>query len=346
VRFPRATHRVLFTNSRENAEKWKYRISKFLEKRLKLTLSENKTFVTNIRKRPIKFLGFRYSLYYSGKDKHKPYFSRLTVDHERLDPKMKSLAKKVRDIRRTKLKDRGNLVHEINRLNSAIRGYIEYYKVSPKVYLAFRKYAHSMTYTSYKSLMRYGGKWTRANETSNLPSVHPEYTTQIPAIHVMDDIYVGITSLAFCKWEQVPMKNQAETPYTSEGRELYQKRTNKKEPTEKSESFLQGNLSFLIATGQTKGLYNFEYFYRRARVFANDKGKCRVCNQPIISTDDVHFHHRKKWLPLKLVNKSANLITVHGNCHKQIHSGLEYAVGNATWKRILKFREELKRPAK
>lgn len=49
---------VLVTDTREHAEKWRAKISKFLNETLKLELSEGKTLITNVRKRTVTFLGF------------------------------------------------------------------------------------------------------------------------------------------------------------------------------------------------------------------------------------------------------------------------------------------------
>ncbi|WP_246589726.1 group II intron reverse transcriptase/maturase [Desertibacillus haloalkaliphilus] len=53
---------ILITNSKRNAEKWKYRIAKYLKSNLKLDLSEDKTHITNIKKKPIRFLGFTFKV--------------------------------------------------------------------------------------------------------------------------------------------------------------------------------------------------------------------------------------------------------------------------------------------
>ena len=45
---------------------------------------------------------------------------------------------------------------------------------------------------------------------------------------IITAIHVGFTALTFCRWERTPPKNQAETPYTDTGRQLYFERTKKK----------------------------------------------------------------------------------------------------------------------
>ena len=41
-------------------------------------------------------------------------------------------------------------------------------------------------------------------------------------------MYIGVTDINFAKWDNPRCKNQNETPYTPEGRELYNKRMRKK----------------------------------------------------------------------------------------------------------------------
>lgn len=53
---------ILVTNNKSNAHKWKTVIKNFLQKELKLELSEEKTKITNIRTSPIEFLGFKYKV--------------------------------------------------------------------------------------------------------------------------------------------------------------------------------------------------------------------------------------------------------------------------------------------
>ncbi|WP_006524246.1 HNH endonuclease signature motif containing protein [Desulfoscipio gibsoniae] len=137
------------------------------------------------------------------------------------------------------------------------------------------------------------------------------------------------------------MKNQNETPYTKEGRELYKIRTGKKSILARADELLSLHLSELIGKRLTNTKYNFEYFLNRAYAFNRDLGKCRICGLPVVYFD-VHIHHIKPNLPIEQVNKVPNLVTVHKQCHYLIHSnnncsGLETGIRN----QIFKFREKL-----
>lgn len=90
-----------------------------------------------------------------------------------------------------------------------------------------QKHSRRLQLTAMRRLRQYKGEWIPANEVQNLPRVHQKYKQKIPSIKYRD-IYVGFTALTFCRWERTPGKNQAETPYTEEGRQIHFERTKKK----------------------------------------------------------------------------------------------------------------------
>ena len=188
---------VLITNTKENAEKWKYQIKKQLKDRFKLELSEEKTFITNIKEKPIKFLGFTYKVI-PGKSR-KGYITKTRPDPDKLKTKTKEIRKEIKQLR--KISDKNQLIHQINIINSKIRGLGQYYKIATWVNIDLSKYAKTLLYAAYKALAKYGGKWTPANQVNNLTTIHEEYTKQIPAIE-HKDMKLGITSLAFIKWKK------------------------------------------------------------------------------------------------------------------------------------------------
>ncbi len=112
---------VLITSSRRNAEKWKYKITKYLKERLKLTLSEEKTLITDIRRRPIKFLGFEIKAI-NGKAK-KEHILVSKPNQQRLKEKVSEIHKTIKKIKGATKKN--DLIHWINLINSKIRGLIQ-----------------------------------------------------------------------------------------------------------------------------------------------------------------------------------------------------------------------------
>lgn len=340
---------VLICDSHTNAVKWKNRIAKYLNSNLKIKLSEEKTHITNIRKIAVKFLGFTFKDIPNGKARF-GYSTQMKPNRERVKPKIKEIRKKIRKLRRIKLINNTNfkeeLINEINKVNSVIRGVIQYYSMSQRVNMELQKYDDRLVYTAYKAIKPFGGKWTKAKETSNLIRVHSQYESKIPAIEY-NNIFIGITRLMFARFNKVKLKNQAETPYSSEGRKLYYNEDNKREPLLRMDDFLSLHLSELIATKQlakgTLSKYNFEYFMNRAYAFNRDRGKCRACSEDIWSPKDVHIHHVRPYLPLNKVNRVDQLATMHKLCHERVHSPNDFShlYDKKSWKKILDFREKL-----
>lgn len=327
---------VLITSSKRNAEKWKYRITKYLKERLKLTLSEEKTLITDIRRKSIKFLGFEIKAI-KGKAKN-GHILVSKPNQERLKDKVNEIHKTIKKIKRGTNKE--DLIHWINLINSKIRGLIQYYECTTKVNLYMAKYVDKLHYSAYLKLRQHGGHKLPAKQVDNLRSVHEKYKTKIPVVEY-NGLKIGVTRLDFCTWQKANNKSPKETPYTEEGRKIYMKRTGKKPLKVRADELLSLNWSKIIKIGHKEKLYNFEYFMNRAYAFNRDKGKCRVCKEEL-RNDNIHIHHINPKLPLEEVNRVPNLASMHEHCYQMIHSSKDYSmVGKKEWEKILGFREKL-----
>jgi group II intron reverse transcriptase/maturase len=325
---------VLVTNSRRNAEKWKWRITKFLKEELRLKLSEEKTMITNITKKAVHFLGFKYKVT-PGKAR-KGFIPRTKPDSVRLKAKVKEIHKYTKAIRKSI--DSRALLFRINRVNLMIRGMINYYLAATLVNPALSKYADSLKYAGYKTLKRFGGKWTMANQTDNLKHAHAKYTTQLPAIQVQG-MTIGITSLSFCRHTITLQKIQTETPYTIEGRNIHQSLSKAKSLFERTDELYSEEALKLAAFYNTNKIYNFEYFMNRAYAYNRDKGNCKICGE-YVNPKSLHCHHKDPALPISQVNKVNNLVTTHPACHTLIHDETDVSHLDAKIKkRILGFRK-------
>ena len=326
---------IILTDSKINAIKWKKRIEIFLKTKLKLELSMDKSLITNIKRKTIKFLGFEFKV---AKGNSKTgYITRTMPNRLRVKEKIKGILLEIKTLK--KITQKNKLIHAINVVNSKIRGIINYYEGCTWVYLVLKKYSQVLTWAGYRALKDNGGKWIPAGKVNNLISVHQNYNSLIPAIEY-GDLTIGITSLEFCKWNKTITKNQKETPYSPEGRKLHRNRKNKKPLKLREDEMLSLNFSELISNELTSEIYNFEYFMNRAYAFNRDKTKCRICRQNIYF--DLHTHHINPKLDLNKVNKVPNLASTHKHCHKMIHNNLDYSyLDKKTWNKITGFREKL-----
>lgn len=342
---------IVVCRNKTDAEKWKYRIGKYLNTTLKLKLSDEKTLITDASKRPLKFLGFKIKMLKNRGGRH-GMNPKVTPDTERLDRKILEIRKSLRKLKFAKNKE--FLVNDINLINSQIRGIINYYSAADGVNEGLRRYRETLKYASYKALKKYGGKWLSANKSDNLKEIHENRKEQIPMIEYsipepnrkrnskgITKMKIGITCITFASWKKVPMKKLVETPYTSEGRKHNLKRTSKKAALYRADEIFNDTLSILVAFNAKSKIYNFEYLMNRGYAFNRDKGECRCCKAPLMSFS-VHTHHVEPDLPINEINRVKNLASVCKDCHKRIHNDSDLSdLPQSVAKRINGFRRKL-----
>ena len=331
---------ILLTDSKEHAEKWKYRISKFLETNLKLKLSDEKTLITNIKEKPIHFVGFTYKVI-KEPSMRKGYKPVVRPQQERIDKKLLEIIQDIKMLRLPMTKE--NLIESISKINSKIRGIINYYSAANMVYFSLAKYHRRITTGAMNSLRRKGVIFKPAREVNNLIALHSNYSTWIPAIKLPNEQLIGITSPAFCKYQKTYNKNQEETPFSSKGRELHLKRTRKQLSLARMEEILQvPEIIKFNKYDKSKEIYNYEYFMNRMYAFNRDKGRCKICGEPIINGDKFHCHHISTNLPLQQINKVQNLLSTHSKCNKLIHEKIsQYGFSDKAIKNAIKYRKKL-----
>ncbi len=328
---------IIITDTRAHAEDWKKRLQIFLHSKMKLTLSPEKTLITDIRKKYIKFLGYEYKVV-PGKAR-KGYIPRTIPERDRLRRKTDKIAHDIKKI--PHYYSREQMVDAINRINSQIRGIIQYYQCCTWVNISMKKYSRRLQFVARRRLTQYKGKWIPAIQTQNLPRVHQQYKQKIPSMKYRD-IYIGFTVLSFCKWEKTIPKKEEETPYTEAGRQLFFERTKKKRIHARLDEMYSEKSARATRYGQWGKLNNFEFIMNRAYALNRDKLKCRVCGGWLISS--MPWAHRvNPNLPLNKVNRVNNLISLHKKCLDAVNNP-NYDISEfdaKAQKKIIGYREKL-----
>ena len=328
---------IIITDTRAHAEDCKKRLQIFLHSKMKLTLSPEKTLTTDIRKKYIKFLGYEYKVV-PGKAR-KGYIPRTIPERDRLRRKTDKIAHDIKKI--PHYYSREQMVDAINRINSQIRGIIQYYQCCTWVNISMKKYSRRLQFVARRRLTQYKGKWIPANQTQNLPRVHQQYKQKIPSMKYRD-IYIGFTVLSFCKWEKTIPKKEEETPYTEAGRQLFFERTKKKRIHARLDEMYSEKSARATRYGQWGKLNNFEFIMNRAYALNRDKLKCRVCGGWLISS--MPWAHRvNPNLPLNKVNRVNNLISLHKKCLDAVNNP-NYGISEfdaKAQKKIIGYREKL-----
>ena len=123
---------IIATDTRAHAEDWKTQLQAFLQNKMKLTLSQEKTLITDIRKKHTKFLGFEFKMV-RGKSR-RGYIPRTQPDRDRLKRKVDKIAENIKKIPHDYSKEQ--FINTINRINSQVRGIIQYYQCCTWVNIA------------------------------------------------------------------------------------------------------------------------------------------------------------------------------------------------------------------
>ena len=299
---------VIITDTRAHAEQWKARLQTFLRSKLKLTLSTEKTLITDVRRKHIHFLG--YELKMIPGNSRTGYITKTIPDRERLQRKVDSIAESIKKIPRNFSKEQ--FIGEINRINSQVRGIIQYYQCCTWVSVALRRHSHRLQMIAKDRLKQYSGRWIPANQPQNLPHIHQKHQQKIPSIKYRD-IYIGFTALSFCQWEMTIVKAQAETPYSEEGRQHYFKRTKKNRMNARLDEMYSESTARAVCYSKWGRLNNFEFVMNRAYALNRDRLKCRICGGWLISVTPC-THRVDPNLPLNKVNRVNNLVSMHRKC--------------------------------
>ncbi len=166
-----------------------------LKYRLKLTLSKEKTTLTCIKKKPIEFLGFTYTVLSSCKAK-RGYITRIHPLPIRLKPKVAEIRKEIK--KTGKCPDWKSIFDQIKQVKAMIHGIINYYQSATCVYADLHKYSWALFPAAYRVIRKLGDHLLPANRTTNLRDIHRQYTKQIPAIQDGFEV-IGVISLSFCR---------------------------------------------------------------------------------------------------------------------------------------------------
>ncbi len=110
----------------------------------------------------------------------KGYITKAIPDRDRLQRKVDRIAESIKKIPRNY--SREQFIGEINRINSQVRGIIQYYQCCTWVNLAMHKYSRRLQLVAKSRLKQYRGKWIPANQTQNLPHIHQQRKQKIPSI--------------------------------------------------------------------------------------------------------------------------------------------------------------------
>ncbi len=289
----------IFCRDYKTACKIKIAVTKWLEERLKLEISKEKSKVVNLKNNYSEFLGLRMKVHrkgikhYNGNDKQK-YTIKSMVCNKAEERIIKQIKNQIHTIQHSTRPE-----HELAKLNQMIFGYHNYYDSASHVCKSF----HNIEYKTLKY------------RKNRLKSLATKTGTQS---RVVEKNYGKSKAIKyFCKYAIIPLSYVKTRPpmqfkvktcdYTEEGRKLvhdYLKLT------------INSRISDIML--MTKYDSTVEYCDNRISLFAAQHGQCAITKE-ILKTFNFHCHHK---IPKKLGGDDSykNLVIVSAGVHKLIHA--------------------------
>ena len=342
---------VILTSTEREALRLKKELTKYFKARMRLELSQEKTYVTDLRNEGIHFLGFTVK----AERKIKTPDPRTWTDHligkpfpdkDRLTKKIHNIQDEVRKI--AEMQGLEAQAAQIQRVNAVIMGVAEYIQTSicSKAYHAIDRRVDMTALSVWKKLYpkTYNKMQIPLKQLCNLPQRHAGYDSKTFAIQV-EGKWFGLTYafITHSNYEKKPF-DQKMTPYTEDGRKRYQayRKRHKPLPLDRPSVNTPEDIRLAIACKGSHRKYNFEYFMNREYAFNRDKGKCKCCGEELTGTGTGHCHHVSNTLHIDEINKVKNLAWLCEPCHRMVHNGMiPPGLDAKVVKKIEKYRKKL-----
>lgn len=281
----------IFCKSRKDAIKIRTAVVKWLSERLKLEVSEDKSGITNLKRKYSEFLGFKLRLRNKGK-KEVVYSRMCDKAAQRAEDKLKKQIKLIQ-----KPKDDKQLYKRINIYNSMVLGIQNYYRIANNSCEDFRKIQYNVSQMMYSRL-----KIKHEGIIKNV-YLRKRYGQSKQVVWLME---MPIIPIGYCKSRNPMSKKSDINQYTPKGRsELYR-------PPDVDIGIMQ-----YIMRNPVRGM-SVEYNDNRVSLYVGQRGKCAVTGEELVISE-MHCHHK---IPVKKggSDRYYNLIFVTENVHRLIHA--------------------------
>ena len=286
----------IFCRKRSDADKVFIAVKQWLQDRLKLQISEEKSKVINLKKQYSEYLGFKLKAVKKGNK----YVVRSHMRDKAVQKVTDELIEQVKKIQ--KPKDNKQSVMEICKFNQMVEGVQNYYQYATHVNIDCKKIQRAISTVITNRLKR---RVKKKGITRN-KHIHKRYGDSQQLRFV--DGY-PLVPIGYVQTRNPMYKKASICKYTPEGRQEIHKSLQFDEYVSWVMEQLQYNYTFTDS---------IEFTDNKISLYAAQNGKCAVLGS-ILDIDDIHCHHK---LPKKLGGKDnyQNLIIVHQDVHRLIHA--------------------------
>ena len=284
----------IFCPNYHTAQRVMYATKDFLEHRLKLQISEEKSRITNLEKQYSEFLGFKFKVYQKG-NKWVVISHMCDKAKQRTIDKLKEAMKEIKITEGT-----ANTQRAISKYNSIVYGVHQYFRIATMIAEDMGDISYQMQHICKSNKLKRRIK----KDGRTLPEyIRKEYGKSKQLRFINDQ---AIIPVGYCKTKNPMYKRKVVNKYTTEGREAIHK-------------MLHVNtnvMQYLMEHPVTQ--CSIEFNDNRISKFSAQHGKCYLLGIPLIP-GDIHCHHIK---PKECggTDEYKNLVLVTKEIHTLIHA--------------------------
>lgn len=296
----------VFCKTKAVAERTKVAITKWLQERLKLEVSPEKTRVVNAKKKYTEFLGFKIKLLKKGNKQ----VVRSHISDKQLKRKKQALIEQAKRIAKPR-PEKGEY-GEVQLYNSMVMGMQNYYQIATHVSANCAKINRSVMVVLTNRLSKQNK--TRLVRTGRkLTEVERKRYGTTRLLRYVKGTNEPIYPIGYVQHKNPMNKKRSICSYTAEGRTMIHDN-------------LRINTKLMLEL-MKQPLYDrsSEYADNRISLYSAQWGKCAVTGKEFTTTEEIHCHHI---VPRENggTDKYGNLILVLESIHKLIHAKTEGAV--------------------
>ena len=296
----------IFCRTKNEAERAKIAITQWLQERLKLEVSLEKTRVVNVRKKYSEFLGFKIRVHQKGQKQ----VVQSHISDKQLKRKKQSLIEQAKRIAKPR-PEKGEF-GEISLYNSMVMGMQNYYQIATDVNLDCSNINRAVMTVFTNRLEKQGN--SRLKRTGRkLTEVEKKRYGKSQMLRYVAGSDEPIYPIGYVRHRNPMGKKRSICSYTKAGR------------AEIHDSLRINTRLMLELMRQPLYDRSSEYMDNRISLFSAQWGKCAVTGKEFATTEDIHCHHiipREKGG----TDKYDNLMLVLEPVHKLIHAKTEKTV--------------------
>ncbi len=293
----------IFTTTRSNAEKIFQASKMWLEERLSLPISEEKSQITNLKKNRSEFLGFELKMERKGYDrlKRKRYVCQSYIAEKarkRIKGQLKDQIKLMQ-----KAANGNDLIKNIRIYNSMVIGIHNYYQIATQVNDSLMPIQYQLTIVERHRLKQFSLRKQTGypiNDQGLKPYLKSKMTRYINGYPLIP--------IGFIKTRTALLPKNGVNKFTVEGRELMHK---------EQQSVPNWQVQWIRKHPVINERASIEFNDNRISLFLAQKGKCAVSGEELILTE-MDCHHKQLW-SLTKDDRYSNLVLITRDVHRLIH---------------------------